>query len=148
MHMLNEIGAPGRAEQWLRDALADKRKIMGFGHRVYKHGDSRVPIMQDALDRLVARAADPETTRLATLHAALRHSMLSTKGIHPNLDYPAGLAYQSMGFDIPVFTPIFVINRITGWSAHITEQLAHNSLIKPLASYDGLDQRVVPLTAR
>ncbi|MDT0478440.1 citrate/2-methylcitrate synthase, partial [Streptomyces sp. DSM 41014] len=72
MHMLNEIGDPDRAEAWLDEALAAKRKIMGFGHRVYRHGDSRVPIMQEATDRLVARAGDPDVTRLATLHAALR----------------------------------------------------------------------------
>ncbi|WFB82610.1 MULTISPECIES: bifunctional 2-methylcitrate synthase/citrate synthase [Streptomyces] len=144
MHMLLEIGDLQRAEAWLDEALVTKRKIMGFGHRVYKHGDSRVPIMQDALDRLVARAADPEVTRLATLHSALRHAMVDRKGIHPNLDYPAGLAYHLMGFDIPVFTPIFVMSRITGWTAHITEQLAHNALIRPLASYDGPGQRAVP----
>lgn len=102
------------------------------------------PGRKDALDRLVARAADPEATRLATLHAALRHAMIGRKGIHPNLDYPAGLAYHLMGFDIPVFTPIFVMSRITGWTAHITEQLAHNALIRPLASYDGPGQRAVP----
>ncbi|MEU6480389.1 bifunctional 2-methylcitrate synthase/citrate synthase [Streptomyces sp. NPDC047017] len=144
MHMLLEIGDPGRAGEWLDQTLASQRKIMGFGHRVYQHGDSRVPVMQDALDRLVARAADPEATRLATLHAALRHAMADRKGIHPNLDYPAGLAYHLMGFDIPVFTPIFVMSRITGWTAHITEQLAHNALIRPLASYDGPGRRAVP----
>ncbi|WP_055564258.1 bifunctional 2-methylcitrate synthase/citrate synthase [Streptomyces atriruber] len=144
MHMLNEIGDPCRAEGWLDEALAAKRKIMGFGHRVYKHGDSRVPIMQEATDRLVARAGDPEVTRLATLHAALRHAMVGRKGIHPNLDYPAGLAYHLMGFDIPTFTPIFVMSRITGWTAHITEQLDHNALIRPLGAYTGPDQRTVP----
>ncbi|MFK0100709.1 bifunctional 2-methylcitrate synthase/citrate synthase [Streptomyces sp. NPDC091040] len=144
MHMLLEIGDPGRAEEWLDEALVAERKIMGFGHRVYKNGDSRVPIMQEALDRLVARAGDPEVTRLATLHAALRHAMITRKGIHPNLDYPAGLAYHLMGFDIPSFTPLFVMSRITGWTAHITEQLAHNALIRPLASYDGPGQRAVP----
>nr|WP_260476239.1 citrate/2-methylcitrate synthase [Streptomyces sp. WAC 06783] len=147
MHMLEEIGDPQRAAEWLDGALAAKRKIMGFGHRVYKHGDSRVPVMQEALDRLVARAADPETTRLATLHTALRNAMAGRKGIHPNLDYPAGLAYHLMGFDTPVFTPVFVMSRITGWTAHITEQLAHNALIRPLASYAGPDQRAVPAMA-
>ncbi|MEU4930539.1 bifunctional 2-methylcitrate synthase/citrate synthase [Streptomyces yokosukanensis] len=147
MHMLAEIGDPRRAEGWLARALADRRKIMGFGHRVYRHGDSRVPIMQDALDRLVARATDPEATRLAALHTALRHAVLTHKGIHPNLDYPAGLAYHLMGFDPPAFTPIFVMSRITGWTAHITEQLAHNALIRPLASYAGPDQRAVPTVA-
>ncbi|MEU9347653.1 bifunctional 2-methylcitrate synthase/citrate synthase [Streptomyces sp. NPDC048278] len=144
MHMLDEIGDPRRAEEWLDEALAAQRKIMGFGHRVYKHGDSRVPLMQDALDRLVARAADPEVTRKATLHAALRHAMITRKGIHPNLDYPAGLAYHLMGFDTPLFTPVFVMSRVTGWTAHITEQLAHNALIRPLASYAGPEQRPVP----
>ncbi|MFK0291983.1 bifunctional 2-methylcitrate synthase/citrate synthase [Streptomyces sp. NPDC090442] len=144
MHMLEEIGDPQRAERWLDEALATRRKIMGFGHRVYKHGDSRVPLMQAALDRLVARAADPETTRLATLHEALRQAMFTRKGIHPNLDYPAGLAYHLMGFDTPTFTPIFVMSRLTGWTAHITEQLAHNALIRPLASYAGPEQRAVP----
>lgn len=147
MHMLQEIGDPAHAEEWLDQALADKRRIMGFGHRVYKLGDSRVPIMQQSLDRLVARAGDRDTARLATLHAALRHAMVTRKGIHPNLDYPAGLAYHLMGFDIPVFTPLFVMSRITGWTAHITEQLAHNALIRPLASYDGRRQRPVPVTA-
>ncbi|MFF0483345.1 bifunctional 2-methylcitrate synthase/citrate synthase [Streptomyces sp. NPDC004435] len=144
MHMLNEIGDPDRAAEWLDEALASKRKIMGFGHRVYKHGDSRVPIMQEATDRLVAHTAGPDVTRLATLHAALRHAMISRKGIHPNLDYPAGLAYHLMGFDIPTFTPIFVMSRITGWTAHITEQLEHNALIRPLGAYNGPAQRPLP----
>ncbi|MEU6172264.1 bifunctional 2-methylcitrate synthase/citrate synthase [Streptantibioticus parmotrematis] len=146
MHMLNEIGDPRGVDAWLDEAFAAKRKIMGFGHRVYKHGDSRVPIMQAATERLIARAGDPEVTRLATLHAALRHAMISRKGIHPNLDYPAGLAYHLMGFDIPAFTPIFVMSRITGWTAHITEQLAHNALIRPLGVYNGPAQRSVPVS--
>ncbi|SDS77643.1 citrate synthase [Streptomyces sp. TLI_053] len=146
MHMLEEIGDPARAADWLDEALAAERKIMGFGHRVYKHGDSRVPIMQAALDDLIARSTDPGTTRLAALHGALREAMLERKGIHPNLDYPAGPAYHLMGFDTPVFTPIFVMSRVTGWTAHITEQLAHNALIRPLASYDGPEQRPVPAT--
>lgn len=144
MHMLQEVGDPQRAVAWLDEALASKRKIMGFGHRVYKHGDSRVPMMQEATDRLVSRSGDPEAARLAALHAALREAVLTRKGIHPNLDYPAGLAYHLMGFDIPTFTPIFVMSRITGWTAHITEQLAHNALIRPLASYTGVGQRPVP----
>ncbi|MFD3470774.1 bifunctional 2-methylcitrate synthase/citrate synthase [Streptomyces sp. NPDC058682] len=144
MHMLGEIGDPERAGEWLEGALAARRKIMGFGHRVYKNGDSRVPIMQEATDRLVARAADPDATRLATLHATLRHAVISRKGIHPNLDYPAGLAYHLMGFDVPTFTPLFVMSRITGWTAHITEQLEHNALIRPLGSYTGRSQRPLP----
>ncbi|MFK0194391.1 bifunctional 2-methylcitrate synthase/citrate synthase [Kitasatospora sp. NPDC090308] len=146
MHMLEEIGDPARAADWLDRALASERKIMGFGHRVYKDGDSRVPIMQAALDRLVEGSADPRAVRLAALHTALREAVLERKGIHPNLDYPAGLAYHLMGFDTPAFTPIFVMSRITGWTAHITEQLAHNALIRPLARYDGPGRRTVPVT--
>jgi citrate synthase len=144
MHMLDEIGAPERVGPWLDEAFAAKRKIMGFGHRVYKHGDSRVPLMQEATDRLVARSTDPATARLAALHTALRDAMATRKGIHPNLDYPAGLAYHLMGFDVPTFTPLFVMSRVTGWTAHITEQLGHNALIRPLAHYDGPGQRPVP----
>jgi citrate synthase len=144
MDMLDEVRDPADAERWLDQALAEKRKIMGFGHRVYKNGDSRVPIMQGATDRLVAQSDNPEAPRLDKLHAALREAMFERKGIHPNLDYPAGLAYHLMGFDTPVFTPIFVMSRITGWTAHIIEQLSHNSLIRPLASYDGVAQREVP----
>ncbi|EFG64250.1 bifunctional 2-methylcitrate synthase/citrate synthase [Streptomyces sp. SPB074] len=144
MDMLDEVRDPSDAARWLDQALAEKRKIMGFGHRVYKNGDSRVPIMQAALDRLVERSDNPEAPHLDKLHTALREAMFERKQIHPNLDYPAGLAYHLMGFDTPVFTPIFVMSRVTGWTAHIIEQLSHNSLIRPLASYDGVAQREVP----
>ena len=114
---------------------------MGFGHRVYKHGDSRVPTMQAALERLAeARGGQ----RLLELQTRLARAMVETKGIHPNLDYPTGLAYHLMGFDTPTFTPIFVMSRVTGWTAHIVEQLAHNSLIRPLARYAGPAERQVP----
>lgn len=141
MEMMDEIGDPARAAQWLRDALASKRKIMGFGHRVYKHGDSRVPTMRRALQQ-VAAARDGE--RLLDLYDTLAHMMLEEKGIHPNLDFPTGPAYHLMGFDTPIFTPIFVISRITGWTAHIMEQLASNSLIRPLSLYTGPPERHLP----
>ena len=145
MHMLAEIDDPARAADWLAGALADDRKIMGFGHRVYKRGDSRVPTMEAALRELAAvKGAD----RLMALYEALRDAMIQTKGIHPNLDYPTGPAYHLMGFDIPAFTPIFVMARITGWTAHITEQLAANSLIRPLSAYEGPAERHVPGPAR
>jgi len=145
MAMLGEIGDPERAEVWLADALASKRKIMGFGHRVYKQGDSRVPTMESAL---VALASDLDASQLMELYERLARAMLETKGIHPNLDYPTGPAYHLMGFDIPTFTPIFVMSRITGWTAHIMEQLAQNALIRPLSLYVGPGQRSVPSTAR
>ncbi len=141
MVTLEEIGDPERAESWLAAALAEKRTIMGFGHRVYKHGDSRVPTMQAALVRL---AAARDGQRLLELHTRLARAMVEAKGIHPNLDYPTGLAYHLMGFDTPTFTPIFVMSRVTGWTAHIVEQQAHNSLIRPLARYAGPAERPVP----
>ncbi|MGD9695920.1 MAG: bifunctional 2-methylcitrate synthase/citrate synthase [Thermoleophilia bacterium] len=146
MHMMLEIGDPAAAGDWLRDALAEKRKIMGFGHRVYKDGDSRVPTMRAAFERV---AAVRDGARWVEMYDALERAMYDAKGIRPNLDFPAGPAYYLMGFDIPMFTPIFVISRITGWTAHVIEQLQANSLIRPLSRYAGPRQRVVPAaTAR
>jgi citrate synthase len=143
MHMLAEIKDPADAQRWLTAALAEKRKIMGFGHRVYKRGDSRVPTLQAALEEVVELTGARE---LLATHSALAEAMHRERGLHPNLDYPAGPLYHLMGFDIPMFTPLFVMSRITGWTAHITEQLAANSLIRPLAAYDGTARRDVPKT--
>ncbi|PWV51009.1 bifunctional 2-methylcitrate synthase/citrate synthase [Nocardiopsis sp. L17-MgMaSL7] len=145
MHMLQEIGSADRASDWLDTALAEKRKIMGFGHRVYKHGDSRVPTMREALDRMAALKGADE---LMELYEALETAMVERKGIHPNLDYPAGPAYHLMGFEVPTFTPLFVMARITGWTAHILEQQEANALIRPLSSYTGRERRSVPLPAQ
>lgn len=133
--------AEARAKAWMDDALAAKKKVMGFGHRVYKHGDSRVPTMKAALDAMVAHYGRDE---LLGLYNGLENSMDEAKGIKPNLDYPAGPTYWLMGFDIPTFTPLFVAARITGWTAHIMEQVAANSLIRPLSEYNGPDERHLP----
>jgi 2-methylcitrate synthase/citrate synthase II len=138
MHIFDEIGTADRADAWLEHALADKRKIMGFGHRVYKNGDSRVPTMKTALDTLVVEYDRPD---MAALYDALNGAMQSRKAIQPNLDYPSGPAYNLIGFDTEMFTPIFVASRITGWTAHIMEQLASNALIRPLSLYNGVEQR-------
>ena len=140
MAMLNEIDDPARAASWLKEALSSKRLVMGFGHRVYKHGDSRVPTMSAALRNL---AATRDAEKLMSLYDSLERAMFESKGIYPNLDYPTGPAYHLMGFDIPTFTPIFVMSRITGWTAHVIEQLGQNSLIRPLSKYVGLDQRSI-----
>ncbi|MCC9197929.1 bifunctional 2-methylcitrate synthase/citrate synthase [Arthrobacter sp. zg-Y820] len=126
------------AAGWLDAALADKKKIMGFGHRVYKNGDSRVPTMKASLDKMVKHYDRPD---LGELYTALESAMGERKNILPNLDYPAGPAYHLMGFDTPTFTPLFVAARITGWTAHIMEQLEANSLIRPLSAYDGPEER-------
>jgi citrate synthase len=141
MEMMLEIGDPADAARWLRDALDAKRKVMGFGHRVYKRGDSRVPTMRAAMFEVAARR---DGARWVEMYDALEVEMIALKGIHPNLDFPAGPTYHLMGFDIPMFTPIFVMSRITGWTAHILEQMEANSLIRPLSLYAGHDQRAVP----
>jgi citrate synthase/2-methylcitrate synthase len=150
MHTFNEIGirseetleeAAARARAWMENALAQKKKIMGFGHRVYKHGDSRVPTMKAALDKMVAYYGRPE---LLGLYTGLEQAMDEAKAIKPNLDYPAGPTYHLMGFDTATFTPLFVASRITGWTAHTMEQFASNSLIRPLSEYNGPDERHLP----
>ncbi|MDQ1171898.1 2-methylcitrate synthase/citrate synthase II [Microbacterium testaceum] len=138
LHVFTEIGSAENVGPWLDTALADKRKIMGFGHRVYKRGDSRVPTMKAALDTLVAHYDRPD---VAALYDALESQFVERKGIYPNLDYPSGPAYDLMGFDTLTFTPLFVAARVTGWTAHIREQQASNALIRPLSEYVGADER-------
>jgi citrate synthase/2-methylcitrate synthase len=150
MHTFDEIGirpqetleeAAARAKAWMENALTQKKKVMGFGHRVYKHGDSRVPTMKAALDKMIAHYGRPE---LLGLYNGLETAMEEAKAIKPNLDYPAGPTYHLMGFDTATFTPLFVASRITGWTAHIMEQLDANSLIRPLSEYVGPEERHVP----
>nr|WP_315267395.1 bifunctional 2-methylcitrate synthase/citrate synthase [Microbacterium lemovicicum] len=140
MHIFDDIGSAENVGPWLDDALASKRKVMGFGHRVYKRGDSRVPTMKAALDTLVAHEGAGD---LAALYDALEADFVGRKGIYPNLDYPSGPAYHLMGFDTLTFTPLFVAARVTGWTAHIMEQAASNALIRPLSAYNGPDERHV-----
>jgi citrate synthase/2-methylcitrate synthase len=141
MVAFEEIGTAARAEKWLDAALAEKRKIMGFGHRVYKKGDSRVPTMKAALDTLIA---EYDRVDLGELYGALEQAMADRKGILPNLDYPSGPAYHLMGFDTLTFTPLFVAARVSGWTAHVMEQMDSNALIRPLSLYNGPEQREVP----
>jgi 2-methylcitrate synthase/citrate synthase II len=141
MHAFDEIATADAASAWLDDALANKRKIMGFGHRVYKNGDSRVPTMKASLDTLVEYYGAQD---MLELYTALESDMGERKNIKPNLDYPSGPVYHLMGFDTETFTPLFAAARITGWTAHIMEQLASNSLIRPLSLYNGPDERHLP----
>ena len=146
MHMLNEVGGPEHAEAWIRGKFDHKALVMGFGHRVYKNGDSRVPTMTKYAEKMAEVVGDRRWMETSRVLAA---KMLRAKNIHPNLDFPAGPAYYLMGFDIPMFTPIFVCSRITGWAAHVFEQAADNRLIRPLSHYTGAEQRpVVPIAAR
>lgn len=138
LHIFDEIGEASNVVPWLDTALAEKRKIMGFGHRVYKSGDSRVPTMKAALDTLVEHY---DRREVAELYDALESEFVARKGIYPNLDYPSGPAYNLIGFDTLTFTPLFVAARVTGWTAHVIEQAGANALIRPLSHYDGVDER-------
>ncbi|PJE25201.1 MAG: 2-methylcitrate synthase [Mycobacterium sp.] len=140
MHDMLEIGTADKAAEWLQGKISRKEKIMGFGHRVYKNGDSRVPTMKKALERV---AAVRDGQRWLDIYNVLEQGMAAANGIKPNLDFPTGPAYYLMGFDIGCFTPIFVMSRITGWTAHIMEQTASNALIRPLSEYVGPPQRAL-----
>ncbi|MHA3024093.1 bifunctional 2-methylcitrate synthase/citrate synthase [Mycobacterium sp. BMJ-28] len=140
MHDMLEIGTADRASGWLHGKLSRKEKVMGFGHRVYRSGDSRVPTMKAAFES-VAAACDGR--RWLDIYNELERDMFAATEIRPNLDFPTGPAYYLMGFDIPSFTPIFVMSRITGWTAHIVEQAASNALIRPLSEYSGRPQRAL-----
>ena len=146
MHMMKKIKKPENALKWINQALDNKDVVMGFGHRVYKSGDSRVPTMREYFGK-VAKIKKDKT--FEKIYDIVEKVMIKRKDIHPNVDYPTGPTYHLMGFDTDFFTPIFVISRITGWSAHIMEQHAANKLIRPLASYKGSKHRkVVQLNQR
>ncbi len=142
MHMLMEVGDPAKAKDWMLSALKEKKKVMGFGHRVYRKGDSRVPTMKKYTEKMADFTGERRWLDIANI---LEETMVSEKGIYPNLDFPAGPAYYMMGFEIDMFTPIFVMSRITGWCAHIMEQRADNRIIRPLSDYIGHPERDVPL---
>ena len=140
MHMMNKIKKPENALKWINKALDNKDVVMGFGHRVYKSGDSRVPTMREYFGKVAKIKKDKKFEKIYDI---VEKVMIDRKNIHPNVDYPTGPTYHLMGFDTDFFTPIFVISRITGWSAHIIEQHAANKLIRPLASYRGSKHRKV-----
>jgi len=142
MHMMKKIKKPENAFKWINKALDNKDVVMGFGHRVYKKGDSRVPTMKKYFKKVAAIKGDKKFSKIYDI---VEKVMIERKNIHPNLDFPTGPIYHLMGFDTDFFTPIFVIARITGWSAHIMEQYASNKLIRPLSKYKGSEHRKVVL---
>ena len=142
MNMMKDIGKPQNAKKWIENALAKKKVVMGFGHRVYRTGDSRVPTMKHYMFK-VAKLLKKE--KYTEMYEILEKIMFEKKNIHPNVDFPCGPTYYMMGIDIDFYTPIFVMSRITGWSAHIMEQHASNKLIRPLSKYRGREVREVVL---
>ena len=140
MEMLLEIEASGQQpSDWVREQLDRGEVIMGFGHRIYTEGDSRVPIMNRCLQTI----SNVGRSKWIEIAEEVQKTMEEETGIPPNLDFPAGPAYYSMGFDINMFTPIFVMSRVAGWSAHILEQQSDNTLIRPSSRYIGPEERSV-----
>ncbi|NLN27304.1 MAG: citrate synthase [Firmicutes bacterium] len=134
MHMLREIGDPDKAEAWVKERLARKEKIMGFGHRVYKTADPRAMVLKRYSKMLGEYAGD---TRWYEISCVIEEVMAREKGLYPNVDFYAASTYQAMGIPTDLYTPIFACSRAAGWTAHVIEQYANNRLIRPRAEYVG-----------
>jgi 2-methylcitrate synthase/citrate synthase II len=146
MEMFFDIKEPENAEKYILNKIKNKDLIIGFGHRVYKKGDSRVPTMTKYYYKTAEFYKNEKFPKISKI---LEKTMIEKKNIFPNLDFPSGPTYYLMGFDVDFFTPIFVIARITGWSAHVNEQLKDNRLIRPLSKYTGsLHRKVKPIEQR
>jgi citrate synthase len=146
LEVLGAIGSPERVGPWLEEQFAAKRVVMGFGHRVYKDGDVRATLL-GRLCRDMVR--DTEAARLEELAAQVERMMLDRKRLKPNLDWPAARVYHALGLPVKVFTPIFVVARMSGWTAHCIEQIGDNRLIRPLSAYGGPPPRdYLPLSSR
>jgi len=146
LDQLREIGSPDRVAAWLDRQFAARRVVMGFGHRVYKQGDVRAKLLGELCRALVRGTA---TEPLEGLAEVVERRMAEEKGLRPNLDWPAARVYHALGLPVKVFTPIFVVARMSGWTAHVIEQAGDNRLIRPLSRYCGVPPRdYVPLAAR
>lgn len=146
MELIDRFDSPGAAADEVTRMLARKEKIMGFGHAVYRNEDPRSPVIQQWSKRLAEDAGD---TLLYDVSEAVEQVMRREKKLFPNLDFYSASAYRLMGIPTPLFTPIFVCGRITGWAAHVFEQRAQNRLIRPTADYAGPAQRpYVPIAER
>jgi citrate synthase len=146
IRMLLEIGDVERAEAWIKSALAQKKRIMGFGHRVYHTEDPRATHLRKMSEALGREAGD---LRWYEMSRIVERVVKEQKGLNPNVDFYSASTYYSMGIDPDLYTPIFVVSRVSGWSAHILEQQANNRLIRPRADYTGATQATyVPLGQR
>ncbi|GMW02909.1 MAG: 2-methylcitrate synthase 1 [Candidatus Hydrogenedentota bacterium] len=146
MEMLARFSSAEEAAAWIKDALARKELVMGFGHRVYKHGDHRAVILERELRKLAEQKGQQ---KWMAIYDAIKEPMVNDKKIYPNVDYPCGLTYYILGLPVDLYTPLFVAARVTGWSAHIIEQLDGNKIYRPLSIYTGPKERpVTPIDAR
>lgn len=146
IEMLLKIGDAKVADEWIKSALARKEKIMGFGHRVYKHQDSRAPYMKNLAEKMAARVGDKN---LFLLSCKVEEAVKREKNLFPNVDFHCAVAYYLMGLPIDIYTPIFAMARMPGWTAHVLEQHAANRLIRPECLYTGpRDVPFVPIENR
>jgi citrate synthase len=146
MEVLQEVGTAANAEKWIRDALARKQRIMGFGHRVYKDGDPRAAYLKPLCAALAKETGHDDMEQMADVIESI---VRTEKKLPPNLDWPSARLYYYMGLPIDLYTPLFVVSRVAGWSAHVIEQLDNNRLIRPRARYTGaLGQKYVPVEKR
>jgi citrate synthase len=136
--VLERVGSPEKAAGWIEDALARKERIMGFGHRVYKTGDPRARILKTHCQALAKEVGEERWEQIAE---PIERAVTDKKGLPPNVDWPSARLYHYMGLDITLYTPIFALARVAGWSAHIIEQLDHNRLMRPRARYVGPPSR-------
>lgn len=151
MRMLLDIGEPSRAESWVRDALARKVKIPGFGHRVYKTEDPRATVLRRHSEALARHTGNPQWYEISRKveKVMFEYAQREGKKIYPNVDFYSASVYHYMGIPTELFTPIFAMSRISGWTAHILEQWANNRLIRPRAEYTGpARQAYVPIDQR
>jgi citrate synthase len=147
IHMLEEIGSPDKVDAYIDQALGQKKKIMGIGHRVYKVLDPRAPILKAMAVKLSSELGEPKWIQMSERIAAL---MKEKKGLHANVDFYSATVYHSLGIPTDLFTCIFAISRTAGWTAHVLEQLADNRLYRPLSEYTGdpVGKKVVPIDQR
>jgi citrate synthase len=149
LDMLDEIGSLENCRPWLEKAVAEKQKIMGFGHRVYKVKDPRATVLQKLAEYVFSETGKPKIYQIALELEAAATPILGPKGIYPNVDFYSGVVYQSLGIPKDLFTPIFAISRVAGWLAHWLEQLKANRIFRPEQIYVGpRDVAYVPLEKR
>lgn len=147
IHMLEEIGSPEAVDGWVADALAQKKKIMGIGHRVYKVLDPRAPHLKAMAIKLSNELGEAKWIQMSERIATI---MKEQKGLNANVDFYSATVYYSLGIPTDLFTPIFAISRMSGWTAHVLEQWSENRLFRPLSEYVGkpFGQKVVPIDER
>ncbi len=149
LDMLEEIGSVENAKPWLEDAVTNKKKIMGFGHRVYKVKDPRATVLQELAEHVFAELSRPKQYEIAVETERVAAGILGPKGIYPNVDFYSGIVYQTLGIPRDLFTPIFAIARVAGWLSHWLEQLKNNRIFRPEQIYVGKrDAAYVPLEKR